>query len=184
MPSTNPVKLFAAVLFPDEAWLERAAECLSGLFGAIDRRGTAAPFDHTAYYEAEMGPGLRRVILGFDRLIQPEDIVSAKHSARDLEFQLAANGKRRVNLDVGYLDPFKITLASFKGRGNKVYLGRDVWLDMQLYFERGKLHPLPWTFPDFRAGRYDADLLAVRARYREQLRTRPFGEVDTAPLGL
>jgi hypothetical protein len=65
-----------------------------------------------------------------------------------------------------------VTLASFKGRGNKIYLERDVWLDIQLTFERGRLHPLPWTFPDFRAGRYDADLLRIRARYREQARQR------------
>lgn len=169
----NPVKLYVAVLFADNARLAQALEALEARFGPLDVRGAPVPFDHTDYYAPEMGSGLRRMIAGFAELVPPPFIVAAKWAARDMEAALSAGGRRRVNLDVGFLDAFKVTLASFKERGNKIYLDRDVWLDIQLTFERGKLHPLPWTFPDFRAGRYDADLLRIRAIYREQSRQPP-----------
>jgi len=169
----DPVKLYVAVLFSDEALLRRALGLLESRFGPLDVRGTSVPFDHTDYYAEEFGGGLSRQLAGFADLVAPSFIVEAKWECHELEQRLAADGRRRVNLDVGYLDAFKVTLASFKARGNKVYLDRDVWLDMQLFFERGGMQSLPWTFPDFRAGRYDADLLRLRARYLEQLRQRP-----------
>jgi hypothetical protein len=175
MPAPDPVKLFVAVLFSTPEWLERGIVQLERQFGPVDLRGTPIPFDHTSYYEPEMGTGLSRVLVGIQPLAAPEAIVAAKHAARELEAKLSEGGQRRVNLDVGYLDSFKVTLASFKGRGNKVYLGQDVWLDVQLYFEKGEWHALPWTFPDFRAGHYAADLFSLRNQYRTQLRERPFG---------
>jgi hypothetical protein len=175
MPTPDPVKLFVAVLYSTPETLAAGLALVERKFGTIDHCGTPVPFDHTAYYEPEMGPGLSRVLIGIDSLIVPEEIVAAKHTARDLEASLSIQGRRQVNLDVGYLDAFKVTLASFKGRGNKVFLGREVWLDVQVFFEKGKWHSLPWTFPDFRAGHYDADLFSIRAQYREQLRQRPFG---------
>jgi hypothetical protein len=175
MSAPEPVKLFVAILYREPARRAESEQLLEEAFGPIDVRGTPAPFDHTDYYTEELGPGLSRVLVGFVRLVAPGEIVAAKWDARELEARLAEGGRRRVNLDVGYLDAFKFALASFKGRGNKVYLDREVWLDVVLYFEKGKLHSLPWTFPDFRAGKYDADLLRLRTRYREQLRERPFG---------
>jgi hypothetical protein len=169
----NPVKLYVADLFAAEALLAQALVALEARFGAVDVRGAPVPFDHTDYYAPELGRGLRRTIAAFAELVPPPFIVAAKWAARDIERALSQAGRRRVNLDVGFLDAFKVTLASFKERGNKVYLDRDVWLDIQLTFERGKLHPLPWTFPEFRAARYDADLLRIRARYREQSRLPP-----------
>jgi len=173
MSTVHPVKLFVAALFADEAWLDRGLAAVQERLGAIDIRGAAVPFDQTDYYRAEMGAPLSRLFVGLERLAAPEEIIAAKHATREVETTLSDEGRRRVNLDAGYLDEFKVALASFKARGNKVYLGRDVWLDMQLYYERGQFHPLPWTFPDFRAGRYSADLLRLRARYREQLHGLP-----------
>jgi hypothetical protein len=73
-------------------------------------------------------------------------------------------------VDVGYLDLFKLVLASFKGRGNKLYLERGVWADLTLTYERGAFQSLPWSFPDFRSGRYEEDLRRIRERFRTQLR--------------
>ena len=59
-------------------------------------------------------------------------------------------------------------LASFKGRGNKLYLDEGVWADMILVYEQGRFQPLPWSFPDFRAGAYDEDLSRIRGILKAQ----------------
>jgi hypothetical protein len=167
----SPVKLIAGILYRDESFLKEALQALKDRFSHIDYRGDAVPFEGTSYYEDEMGCGLLRVILSFRKLIEPTDLVEAKRDSRDIEAALSREGRRRVNIDMGYLDLHKVVLASFKERGNKVYLGRGVWADMTVFFRRGGVETLPWSFPDFKAGRYDGDLMEIRMEYREQLRS-------------
>ncbi|MCH7476845.1 MAG: DUF4416 family protein [SAR324 cluster bacterium] len=166
------VKLFAAILYRDLEWLEQGLERLQGRFGPLDFRGPARRFDFTEFYAAEMGSDLSRCLVGFARLTEPPFLVEAKWQARTIETELAGERGRRVNIDVGYLDLFKVVLASFKGRGNKLYLGREVWADITLTYGKGKFQPLPWSFPDFKAGAYDDDLLELRRIFKAALKQR------------
>ena len=173
-------KFFAAVLYREEGALRQAIARLEPAFSPVDHQGAALPFNQTDYYQAEMGGGLRRVLVSFSSLVSPAELAVAKHAAAAVEDALRnPSGDRTVNVDVGYLDLFKVVLASFKGRGQKLYLGRGVWADLTLTYSEGRFHPLAWTFPDFRGdgsgsddtgGRYDADLRAIRERYKQQLR--------------
>lgn len=174
-PPPEPlVQPFAALLWRKEHTLEAALERLADAWSPVDWRGAAHPFDHTDYYAAEMGTGLSRTLVGFARLEPPGWLVEAKHTATAVEDALRTGtpppGRRTVNVDVGYLDLGKIVLASWKSRPTKLYLERGVWADLTLTYARGAFHPLPWTFPDFRGGRYDAELLALRMRYKARLR--------------
>ncbi len=164
------VKLVAAVLYGETAPLEQCLERLAERFSALDFRGTAHPFTHTDYYEPEMGAGLSRCIVAFTELVPPGALVRAQHEARAVEQALSREGRRRVNVDMGYLDLYKLVLASCKGRGNKLYLDEGVWADMTLIYEKGRFRPLPWTFPDFRAGAYDGDLSSIRDILKAQAR--------------
>jgi Domain of unknown function (DUF4416) len=174
MAQADPrVKPFAALLYADAAALEQALDSLAGAVSPLDWRGPAHPFDLTDYYAAEMGAGLQRVLVAFTRLVPPAWLVAAKHAASGVEDALRSGGRRRVNVDVGYLDLGKVVLASWKARATKLYLERGVWADLTLTYAAGRFEPLPWTFPDFRDGRYDADLHAIRTRYKAQLRDSP-----------
>ena len=166
----DPVKLVVAVLYVDTGVLEEALENLRGIWGETDFVGEPHDFDVTPYYAEEMGARLQRKLLSFKTLLAPGVLVEAKLQCNGIEDALAIPQGRRVNLDVGYLDHHKLVLASVKAAGQKVYLGSGVYADLMLRYHNGRLCPFEWTFPDFRDGRYDGELLEIRTQYLDQLR--------------
>jgi len=168
--AADPVKLFAAILWAQHQPLQNALEKLRSNWGEIDFEGADYLFDITDYYEPEMGGSLKRRLVSFRQLVPPESLSSAKHICNDIEDRFSGEKGRLVNLDVGYLDHSKIILASFKGAGQKIYLKDGVWADMVARYRGGKYCPFEWTFPDFRDGRYDRELIQIRQIFMKQLR--------------
>ena len=166
----NLVKLFVATLWAQSDPLEKAIEKLRSYWGEVDFTGADHPFDVTDYYEQEMGAGLNRRIVSFLWLVQPDNLSPAKHICNEVERELTGEKGRLVNLDVGYLDHNKIVLASFKAAGQKIYLGNGVWADLVSRYRNGRYSPFEWTFPDFRDGRYDEELLKIRGIYLKQMK--------------
>ncbi|MCL2218764.1 MAG: DUF4416 family protein [Chitinispirillia bacterium] len=165
-----PVKYFAAVLYKGRDDFARALQCLTERWGAIDISGTEREFDVTGYYGPEMGAPLFRTLVSFEKLYDPMLIVDMKLECNEIERQLSVDSKRTVNLDAGYLDHNKVVLASAKEAGQKVYLGKGIYADLAGRYKEGKYRPFEWSFPDFRDGRYDKDLLDMRAAYMAQKR--------------
>jgi len=166
-----PAKLIAAILARGDFDFEGLLfPGLEERFGRIDYRGPAHAFDGTDYYADEMGPALTRRIISFAPLRSPADIVQAKLDTASIEEDLSGEGGRRVNIDPGYMDYYKIVLASFKEGPQKIYLGSGVYADPVLLFYEGEYAPLQWTFPDFRAGIYREDFRAIRALYKKARR--------------
>lgn len=164
----EPVKYFVAILWADA--LREACAHLVERWGPLDFEGLDRPFDLTDYYEPEMGPNLQRRLVASEQLRSPEDLANAKRACIDIETQLAGPRGRRVNLDIGYLDHNKLVLASIKAAGQKIYLSAGVYADLVARWTDGRYQPFAWTFPDFKDGRYDAELSAIRTRYLEQMR--------------
>jgi hypothetical protein len=169
--AADPVKLFVAVLWVSPEALKNAMEDMINAWGEIDFAGADHLFDMTDYYEPEMGKSLNRRLLSFLRLASPDCLVDAKYRCNEIEDHLAGPAGRLVNLDIGYLDHNKIVLASFKGAGQKIYLKDGVWADLVARYRGGRYFPFEWTFPDFKDGRYDQELLKIRQAYLQQLRT-------------
>jgi len=165
----DPVKLFTALLYREEGPLGEARKLLSESFGEEDYRSAPVLFDHTGFYEKEMGAPLYRVFISYARLVNPYELASAKLVAARIEEKLAdSRGCRRVNIDPGILDYQKVVLASFKHQGQKIYLDHGVWADLTLYYRKGGWSFFEWTFPDFKAGVYDKILLEIRRIYKNQ----------------
>jgi hypothetical protein len=171
----EPVKLIVAVLWSDAAALDAASRLMEEMWGPVDFAGADRPFDVTEYYRPEMGSALMRRLLSFQRLVPPESLREAKLRSNEIENALVRDAGRRVNLDVGYLDHSKLVLASAKYAGQKIHLGDGIWADMICRYKAGRYQPFEWTFPDFRDGRYDGDLSAIRRIYLTQLRARNRG---------
>ncbi len=162
----NPVKLFTGLLTSRPEIITEVEERLSGLLGPVELRSGAFPFDATRYYDEEMGSPLIRCFYSFSRLIDPSYISGIKILTNQIETELAARNigvPRPVNLDPGYLDESKIVLASTKNFYHRILLSDGIYAEVTMHYERGQWCFLPWTFPDFRTGRYNAFFMDVRA---------------------
>jgi hypothetical protein len=136
----------------------------------VDFVGSRHPFDVTDYYEEEMGANLTRRIVAFSGPHCADVLVGGKLACIELEKGLSTEGKRTVNLDVGYLDHNKIVLASTKEAGQKIFIDSGIYADLVARYARGKYNPFEWTFPDFKDGRYDEEFATVRKLLLSQVR--------------
>jgi hypothetical protein len=153
-------KLLIPLLLNPSVDIESVEADLESRFGPIDIRSAPIAFDFTRYYENEMGPGLTRYILSFERLIDPEALASIKVETNRIEERYAHGGARRV------------ILASTKDNGRRIPLTLGIYAEITLIYVHGDYQPLDWTYPDFRTREYRDHLLAVRERYRLQLREK------------
>ncbi len=144
-----PVLPILGVLGLDEGLTEEAIAAFAERHGPVCLRGPRVPFDGTDYYEPELGAGLTRQYLALSTLFAAEELATLKALATELEQRLvASDGRRRVNLDPGYVDATKVVLASYKVGPQKLHVGRGVWADLVLWYSHGRFQRLPWTFPD------------------------------------
>jgi hypothetical protein len=168
--SPQPVKLIASLLTGDTALLAEVKARLSQILGPIDFESDLLPFDHTDYYAAEFGPDLRRQIVTFEQLVDPGELPAVKRRTNEVEWSLAIEGQRRVNVDPGYVSLGKLVLASTKDHAHRLYLGQGIYGEGTLVYQRGHFRPWPWTYPDYGSDRYCALFDEIRERYKAQLR--------------
>lgn len=167
---TEPVKLIASLFAGDPTLLTEATSTLCEIFGPIDWESEVLAFDHTDYYTAEFGPGLQRQIVAFRQLISPANLPAIKRETNKVEWALAEEGRRRVNIDPGYVSLGKMVLASTKDHAHRLYLGQGIYGEITLTYQRGRFRPWPWTYPDYASDRYCVLFNEIRSRYKLQLR--------------
>ena len=169
-----PVKLFAGVLTSRPELFGEVESRLTPLFGPVDLRSERFPFDATDYYTPEMGRPIERQFLAFDALIEAPTLAEIKVRTNriEAEFGGGAGLRRPVNLDPGYIEQAKVVLATTKNFYHRILLANGIYGEVTLHYQDGAWRAFPWTFPDFRDGRYFEFFTALRARYRAQLRER------------
>ncbi len=163
-------QLLAFVLQPGPEWLPEVIDALERTWGSIRHRGKLFAFDQTPYYTPEMGEGLYRGVISFEKEIPPETIALEKERSNALELTMAQAAHpeaRRVNIDIGYMDLDKVVLPSYKRGPFKLYAGGGVWLDMLLTYAKGQFHPTAWAFEDFKRNPYQHDLQLIREKFKK-----------------
>lgn len=167
---SKPVKLVTGFIFKDELAFAQAKCRLLRRFGDVDFQSPVLSFNLTSYYKDEMGDGLKRVFISFKRLILPEDLPRIKVLTNKIESKLSQAGKRRVNIDPGYLDLPKLILASTKDYAHRIYLNKGIYAELTLTFQGKSFAPWQWTYPDYRSNEYIAIFNQIRELFSEQIK--------------
>lgn len=168
-----PVKLFVGMIASDTGLFTRCAEDLEKKYGSIDLQSEIRPWDHSSYYRAEMGTGLYRIFVFFERLIDPGELSRIKREMIQWEGAFARSGfgetLRTVNLDPGYLTEAKVVLATTKDFPHRIYIGDCIYAESTLHYSRTKRSfiAVEHTYPDFRT----AYCLELFGKARDRLRS-------------
>lgn len=166
-------KLVAGVILQDKALFLMVARALEGAYGAVDMISPWYDFDFTQYYVPEMGSPLFRRLLVFQKLIEQASLADIKLCTNTLEKDFAQDAKRRVNIDPGYLLYERFVLASGKNFSHRIYIGKGIYADLTLVYQKGDFQTLAWTYPDYKDRAMRTFLLQVRKQYALNLAERP-----------
>lgn len=171
MIDLNPpsVKLICGVTISSKVNLEDIIINLENTFGLVEDRSRLIDFTHTDYYTPEMGPNLKKLLLSFEKPFLADNLWLAKRSTIDIECIYMKDGKRRVNLDPGYLETSKLVLASTKNFSHRIYLSQGIWAEVTLIYADGKFQKLPWTYPDYLENEFITFLEKTRDKYKRSL---------------
>jgi hypothetical protein len=176
-----PVKLVVGLLSGDRDFLKEVQNRLAGRFGPEEEILPPIPFTWTRYYEDELGPSQWRSFVSYETLIPRETLVDIKRWTNELEAETAIGGKRRVNLDPGYMTLGQFFLATTKDQRHRVYVRDGIFVEPTLYFEDGDFHPFAWTYRDYRSEAYRRYFLAARSKLAYQMHHegRPYSSRKT-----
>ncbi len=163
------VKLLLAVLYRDEELLEEALKEFIKKYGDIDMESEAFEFNFTDYYFKEMGKPLYKKLFAFENLIDASEIRNVKKLAMRVEEKFSENGKRRINIDPGYVSLENLVLTTRKKRYQRVYLGDGIFAEVTLILGKNRCKHLHWTYPDYKTEYVCRFLLSVRKKLKEQL---------------
>ncbi len=172
----KPVKLIIGILAADRQCLHAAVEALTTKFGRTDFVSNVWPFTQTDYYKDETGEHILRQFVSAERLITPALLAKIKHKTNKLERKLAARlalpVPRPANLDPGIIEPSKLILATTKNYSHRIYIGKRMYAEVTLVFDKGTWRPLKYTYPDYKQRCYFVFFEKVRTRLLEQLKSK------------
>lgn len=165
-----PVKLILGMISQKESLFKEAAKEFELRFGPIDFTSQVIPFVFTNYYKEEMGENLSRQFVSFKKLILPEKLVEIKLFSNQIEDRFSFQGKRRINLDPGYICEGKLILATTKDQQHRIYIGQGIFEEITLKYKDKTFQPWEWTYPDYRSKKYIEIFGEIRDIYVGQLK--------------
>jgi hypothetical protein len=142
--------LITGLMISDKSLFDKVCSDLKNLFGNAVLISRWNDFTHSDYYKPEMGPDLKKRFILFKNPVCQDSLAGIKLGSTDIENFYLENGKRRVNIDPGILTKDKLVLSTFKNYSHRIYLGRSVFAEVALVYEKCGFSPLDWTYPDYK----------------------------------
>lgn len=167
-----PAKLIIGLIYRNSAVKDKVLDILKRRFGEIDFLSQPLNFDYTEYYYSELGGPLKRMFVSFTRLLPEDGLADIKRCTNALERHFSLKGKRRINIDPGFLNPGKVILATTKDYTHRIYLGKGIFAEVTLFYRAGTFRPWPWTYPDYQTREYRDIFNIIRKKYIQQIQTK------------
>ncbi len=165
----SAVKLIIGILANKDSLFKKAEDMLEKKYGRIDYRSNIIKFDFTDYYSDEMGPKLSRKFISFQKLFDPLRIAKIKLQTNMIENKFKTAGRRNINIDPGFINEWKLVLASTKDNLQRIYLGRGIYAEITLYYKNSQFMDFIWTYPDYKTEEYKRVFQDIRKLFREQI---------------
>lgn len=165
-------KLIIGVIYHDKAVLDAAMKILTDEFGEVDAVSDEFSFsgEFSTYYDEEIGgEGLRR-IYSFKRLVDPALQADIKIRTNEIEAEFSVDGKRKINLDPGFINHGRLMLATTKETGFRIPLKDGIYTELTLFWARGGWQKLPWSYRDYQSERVQKFITEVRKSYLAERR--------------
>ena len=160
-------KLIIGVIYHDKAVHDAAMKILSDEFGEVDLMSEEFSFsgEFSSYYDDELGgEGLRR-IYSFKETVSPDRQADIKIRTNEIEALFSEDGKRKINLDPGFINHGRLMLATTKETGFRVPLAKGIYTELTLFWARGGWQKFPWTYRDYQSERVQKFITKVRKAY-------------------
>lgn len=165
----SKVKLIAALLWNASVRIEDVYRRIEKEWGAIEKYSTAYDFIHTGYYQDEFGDRLKKQFVSFEKPVNIDAIPEIKIRGNELENEFARDDHRCVNIDPGYIGNAKLVMPTTKNLPHRVYIGKNIYADLQLIYKKPTFQTILWTFADYKEPFNLEFFNKVRDRYMEQL---------------
>jgi len=167
----QPVKLISGLLYSSETLVKEVESILIKKLGPIDLQSEAFPFNLTDYYVDELGEGILRKYVSFEKLIDIVRLPDIKIWTNEIEknFSDKDSGKRKINIDPGYLTLSKMVLATTKNYSHRIYLRDGIYAEVTLHYHKKSFIPWDWTYPDYKLEKSINFFNKVRLIYKKQL---------------
>lgn len=165
-------KLIIGVIYHDKEVLDEALRILIDEFGEVDLVSEEFSFscEFSTYYDDELGgEGLRR-IYSFKNTVAPDRQADIKIRTNEIEAAFSVDGKRKINLDPGFINHGRLMLATTKETGFRVPLKDGIYTELTLFYARGAWQKFPWTYRDYQSERVQRFITEVREIYLSERR--------------
>ena len=143
--------LFVAILYSNNDLADRVLSILGGKYGDVLIESPEYPWDHSDYYDEEIGSPIFRRFIFYRKPFDPLTLPDVKLETNAIEHEYSVNGKRLVNIDPGYLMSSRVVLASAKDYSHRIYLGKGIYGELSLYYQGRSYQPLPYTYQDYKS---------------------------------
>jgi hypothetical protein len=161
------------MLSPEPELFGACADMVCEEYGPIDYQTELVPWTNSDFYQEEMGPGILRKFIFFERVMDPGDLSAIKINTTRIEKSLSVwsgdRSRRRINLDPGYVTEAKVVLATTKDYSHRLYIGQGIYAEVTLRYgnKERSFTPFDHTYRDYCSEPY----ITMFNKARELLRT-------------